>query len=332
MTEGLDRARLIDRDRLRALSRRSDVLGGLQVGSHFAAIGLSGTLLYLAWGTWLAVPAFILHGVLINYLYAGQHELSHSTVFRTRRLNAVFGRLIGFILITPRDADWIQHRAHHRWTQRWRGDGELYRAPFTVGSYLARLSGFEYWRANLTALALYALGHVREPYVAEDEKPTVILEARLHLLGYVALAGAAGLMHSWAPLALWLAPLLLTKAAHQLQNTIEHLGLPHTDDVTQNTRSVRTGPLMRWMGWNMQYHTAHHAFPAVPCYRLPALHQTIFTERGAEPPTMTYLGFQAAVIAALRQKGEAEWPDDRAWIVAPEKAPPAGEAAMGARR
>jgi fatty acid desaturase len=126
--------------------------------------------------------------------------------------------------------------------------------------------------------------------------------------------------------------MLLTKAAHQLQNTIEHLGLPHTDDVTRNTRSVRTNALMRWMGWNMQYHTAHHAFPSVPCHHLPALHRAIFTERGAEPPTMTYFGFQAAAIAALRQKGEADWPDDRAWIMEPDKAAPAGEAAMGARR
>jgi fatty acid desaturase len=317
MSEGLERGRLIDRDRLRALSRRSDLRGWLQTGF---------------WGSWFAAPVFVLHGVLINFLYAGQHELSHSTVFRTRRLNEVFGRLIGFILLTPRDADWIQHRAHHRWTQRWRQDGELYRAPFTLGSYLARLSGLEYWQANLTALALYALGVVREPYVSADEKPAVILEARLHILGYAAIAGVAVWAHSWAPLAFWLAPMLLTKAAHQLQNTIEHLGLAHTDDITQNTRSVRTNALMRWLGWNMQYHTAHHAFPSVPCYRLPTLHQEIFTAKGAEPPTMTYLGFQAAVIAALARHGEAGWPEDRAWIVAPAKAPRAGEAALGARR
>jgi len=331
MTVATRRAGLIDRERLRRLSRKSDLRGWLQAGSHFAAIALSGTLLYRLWGTWFAAPAFIVHGVLINFLYAGQHELSHSTVFRTRWLNLVFGRLIGFILITPRDADRIQHFAHHRWTQRWREDGELHRRPFTLASYLLRLSGVEYWRANFAALALYAVGRVREPYVAADERPVVIREARWHLLGYAGLAAGALALRSWAPVAFWLAPMLLTKAAHQLQNTIEHLGLPHLDDVVVNTRSVRTNALIRWLGWNMQHHTAHHAFPSVPFHRLPALHRAIFTERGMEPPTMTYLGFQAAVIRALARRGEADWPDDRAWIVASDKRSPAGRATIGAR-
>src|SRR5580692_7673586 len=82
-------------DRLRQLSRRSDVRGWLQTLSHFAAIGATGTAVYMTLGTvWVILP-FFAHGVLINYLYGGQHELSHSTVFRTRGLNEVFGRLIG---------------------------------------------------------------------------------------------------------------------------------------------------------------------------------------------------------------------------------------------
>jgi fatty acid desaturase len=105
------------------------------------------------------------------------------------------------------------------------------------------------------------------------------------------------------------------KPVHQLQNTIEHLGLPHIDTITQNTRSTRTNALMRWMGWNMQYHTAHHAFPGVPCYRLPALHQEIFLKKNSTPPTMSYLGFQLAVFRAFwNGRTEADYPDDAMWI------------------
>ena len=312
----IDRASAIDPKRLRDLSQRSDLRGWVQTGSHFAAIGLCGTLLWLTRSTLWAVPLFVAQGVLINYLYAGQHEFSHSTVFKTRRLNEVFGRLIGFIVLAPRDADQIQHFAHHRHTQIWRQDGELYRARFTLGTYLLRLVGLEYWWANLSAIGFYALGRVSEPYVVGDDRGRVIREARWHVLGYAAIAGLAIGLRSWAPVLLWLAPMLTTKIAHQLQNTIEHAGLPHTEDMFANTRSVRTNPVMRWLCWQMQYHTAHHAFPSVPCYRLKALHQALFVERGIEPPTMTYLGFQAQIIAALAKKGEAEYPDDRAWIVA----------------
>jgi len=301
-------------DRLRELSRRSDLRGWLQTLSHLGAIGATGTSIYLSLGTvWVAVP-FLIHGVLINYLYGGQHELSHSTVFRTRWLNEFWGRVFGFIVIAPRDADQIQHFAHHRHTQIWRQDGELFRQPYTLRSYLLRLSGIEYWRSNFAALRLYARGRVGDPYVKPAQHTLVIREARLHLLGYAGIAVVSFAAGSWAAILYWLAPLLLTKPAHQLQNLIEHLGLPHTNDIFANTRSTRTCALMRWLCWQMQYHTAHHAFPSVPFFRLKELHHEVFTARGIQPPMMTYFGFQRAIIRALAAKDEAEYPDDRAWV------------------
>jgi fatty acid desaturase len=72
---------------------------------------------------------------------------------------------------------------------------------------------------------------------------------------------------------------------------------------------------MRWLCWNMQYHTAHHAFPGVPFHQLPQLHAALFTERGVVPHEMGYLAFQGAVFRALSGgKSEADYPDERAWI------------------
>lgn len=301
-------------ERLRQLSRRSDLRGWQQTLSHFAAIGATGTAIYMTLGTvWIIAP-FLIHGVLINYLYGGQHELSHATAFHTRWLNAFWGRVIGFIVIAPRDADQIQHFAHHRHTQIWHQDGELFRQPYTLRSYLMRLSGIEYWRSNFAALLLYAWGRVNELYIKPAQHALVIREARLHLAGYAVIAAISIAVESWAAVLYWLAPLLLTKPAHQLQNLIEHVGLPHNDDIFANTRSTRTNALMRWLCWQMQYHAAHHAFPSVPFFRLKELHREIFAARGIQPPMMTYLGFQRAIIVALAVKGEAEYPDDRAWI------------------
>jgi len=73
---------------------------------------------------------------------------------------------------------------------------------------------------------------------------------------------------------------------------------------------------MRWLGWQMQYHTAPHAFPGVPFHRLRELHHAIFTSRAAAPPSMTYLGFQVAVLRAFAGgMTEADYSDERAWIV-----------------
>ena len=315
MDEVFGRRNLIAPAALKALSVKSDWRGFAQLGAHLGAVVLSGAALRLAWGGWWAVPTFIAHGILINFLYAGQHEFSHSTVFKTKRLNEIFGRLFGFILIYPRDFDQIQHFAHHRYTQDWEGDGELARERYTLTSYLLWVLGPTYWYTRIRRVLRFAVGVVSEPYIPEDRKADVIREARWHLAGYalIALVSIAG--GSWAAVQLWLLPMLVMKPVHQLQNTIEHLGLPHEDNVLVNTRSTRTNAVMRWLGWQMQYHTAHHAFPGVPFHRLRELNEAIFASRGAAPPSMTYLGFQIAVLRAFAHgRTEADYPDDRAWI------------------
>jgi fatty acid desaturase len=109
----------------------------------------------------------------------------------------------------------------------------------------------------------------------------LIREGRWHLAGYTAILGLSLAAHTDAALLLWLAPMVVMKFTHQMQNTIEHLGLPHAPNVLQNTRSTRTNAVLRWLCWQMQYHTAHHAFPGVPFHRLRELHETIFTARSA---------------------------------------------------
>ena len=315
MDETFGRKEMITPVELRALSAKSDWAGFLQLASHGGAIALTATLLTVTWGTWVAVPVFLLHGVLINFLYAGQHEMSHWTVFATKRLNEVFGRLFGFILIYPRDFDQIQHYAHHRYTNIWEKDGELERPPYALASYLLWILGPTYWYTRIRRIIRFSMGQVSERYIPEARKPDVILEARLHLAGYALIAVASVASGSWVAVTYWLAPMMLTKVVHQLQNTIEHLGLPHVSDITLNTRSTRTNAFMRWICWNMQYHTAHHAFPGVPFNQLPHLHRTIFIDKNRPPHEMTYLGFQSAVIKAFwGGRTEADYPNDAIWI------------------
>jgi fatty acid desaturase len=312
------RREVIDPARLRALCVASNAKGALQTLSHLSAIALSGSLLGLTWGTLWAVPLFMAHGILLNFLYAGQHELSHWTVFRTGWLNEWVGRLFGFVLFYPRTFDQVQHMAHHRFTQDWGRDGELARPRYTLASYLLWLSGVSYWYTRWRRIVRFSFGIVTEPYLPVKRHAELIREARLHLAGYALIAGVSLMLRSWAAVIFWLGPMLAMKPVHQLQNTLEHLGLPHEDNVLINTRSTRTNAVMRWLCWQMQYHTAHHAFPGVPFHRLRVLHEAIFTAQGRTPPSMTYLGFQMAALRAFaRGKTEADYPDDRTWIADP---------------
>ena len=315
MDAEFSRRKLLERDQLRALYERSDLRGLVQAGSHVGAVLLTGFILWQTWESWWAVPAFIAHGILLNFLYAGQHELSHGTVFKSKWLNEWLGRAIGFTMMYPRDFDKIQHFAHHQYTQNWEKDGELVREPYTLGSYLLWFFGPTYWYSRIRRIIRFAFGTVTEPYIFKAQHELVIKEARWHLLGYALIAALSMYFQSWAAVLLWLAPMMTLKFVHQLQNTIEHLGLSHEDNTLVNTRSTDTNALMRWMCWQMQYHTAHHTFPSVPFWKLKALNDQIEGKLGHEVNRMGYIEFQLELIRKLSGgKSEADYPMNEVWI------------------
>lgn len=314
MDATFSRRRLIAPDRLRKLMQRSDLRGSLQLGSHLGALAATGGLLWATWGSLWAVPLFMIHGVLINFLYAGQHELSHGTVFATKGINVLFGRIFGFVLIYPRDFDKIQHWAHHQHTQNWEKDGELVREPYTLRTYLLWFWGLTYWQTRVTRIVRFCRGVVVEPYIRPGEHALVIREARIHAALYAMIAVISLAAGSWAAIILWLAPMVVMKPVHQLQNTIEHLGLSHKDDILENTRSTRTNALMRWLCWQMPYHTAHHTFPSVPFWQLSELDAEM-RKSGATPHAMGWIEFQIEVLRKLSAKSEDEYPYDEVWIV-----------------
>ena len=299
--------KLIEPPRLKALSARSDARGLLQLGSQLAALAASTTLLAHAWGSLLAVPLFLVQGILINCLYAGQHEMSHWTAFKSRRLNDVFGAAIGFVVIYPFNWDRWFHFTHHRHTQDWEKDPELLiRAPYTLGSWLLNLAGASYWLGRLRSTLRAALGRVPAYayWLSPAQRRTVILEARCCAAGYAAIAALSLALQSWAALAYWLAPMLLAKGFHQLQNIGEHTALTHAPDTLVNTRTLKGSALMRWLFWNMGYHTAHHTFPGVPFHALPALHREIEQRRGAPLPSAGYFEAQRLIAHALSRRAE----------------------------
>lgn len=314
MDASFSRRKLLEPAELRRLNERSDLYGGLQMVSHWGVIAIVGYLHWLAMGTWLVVLTGFVLGVLLNFLYAAQHELSHSTVFKTRKLNEVFGRIIGFVEFFPRDFDQVMHFAHHSHTGNWERDGELVREPYTLGMYLLWVFGITYWRNRIFGIVRRARGVIVEPFIRKQEEAMIIRESRIHLALYVAILIVSVVTATWAALMFWVLPLLLTKPVHQLQNTIEHLGLSHEDDILENTRSTRTNALMRWLCWQMPYHTAHHIFPSVPFWKLRELNTKIEGNAG-QVHRMGWIEFQVEVIKKLSAKDEGRYPMNEVWVI-----------------
>jgi len=289
----------IDKRRLKALSRRSDAKGLFHLAAHFAALLFTGMLVLQAAGSlWLA-PAMLLHGAVLIFLFAPLHETIHRTAFASRWLNDAVAWLCGAPLLLLPEYFRAFHFAHHRYTQDAARDPELAAPkPRSRGEYLWRLTGLPIWREHIATILRHAAGRVEEPFIAPRQHPVVVRQARL----FCALAVAVGVVSvatgSHAVLTLWLVPALLGQPFLRAYLLAEHTGCPLVPDMFENSRTTRSNALVRWLAWNMPYHTAHHAYPAVPFHALPAAHAVIADRVKVRAPG--YVAVNRALLAALR--------------------------------
>ena len=261
---------------LKRLVARSDRKGAVRLAGHLCALCLTATLIWLARGSGWLLPALVLHGIVLVFLFAPLHECIHRTAFRSRWLNDAVATLCGALLLLPAGYFRCFHFAHHRFTQDPAKDPELATAkPVSWPGYLRVVSGLPYWRDRITTLLRHGAGRVTEDFVPARQRAAVIREARLHLAAYglVALASVAG--GSWAAVLYWVLPVLLGQPFLRLFLLAEHTGCPLVPEMLVNSRTTISNGAVRWLTWNMPFHSAHHAYPALPFHALPAAHERL---------------------------------------------------------
>lgn len=93
------------------------------------------------------------------------------------------------------------------------------------------------------------------------------------------------------------------------------------DDFRLCCRTFTLNPVLRFMYWQMNYHTEHHMYAAVPCYNLGRLHRLI--EHDLPPTPRGLVGVWREINAILR-KQEAE-PGYQHRVTIPESKAPSLE-------
>jgi fatty acid desaturase len=108
------------------------------------------------------------------------------------------------------------------------------------------------------------------------------LQRRLFVWARIQLAGHALIVAVSLALGLWIIPILVTLPAFYggalqfLCNNTQHSGLmDNVPDYRLCCRTIYLNPFLRFLYWQMNYHTEHHMFAAVPFYNLPRLHEAI---------------------------------------------------------
>ncbi len=266
-----DAVAAIDQVTMLGLTSTTDGHAALRLGVHLSMIGLLGWAVATSDGiVQLAFQAAL--GVPLVFLFCAQHESIHRTAFRTPRINDLLAAVIGFVILVPSREFRYFHFAHHRFTQDPAHDPEL-QGPSarTRAGYLLHLSGWFYWRAKIASYRALAFGGPRPAYVPARAEARVRTEARAHLaaLALILIVSAAG--GSTAALTFWLLPMVLGQPWLRAYLMAEHTACPLVPDMLANTRTVLTHRLIRWLAWEMPWHTAHHLVPTVPFHRLRAL-------------------------------------------------------------
>jgi fatty acid desaturase len=332
--------RLLEAAQLAPFTRLDDRRGVLAPALTFLAIAL---LVWAGWSAWqagawaLVAACALLMGTQQHALFVLAHEAAHYRLFSSRALNDAIGRLAatlgGISMCTYR----VTHRLHHNHLYGTQDPDLALNAGYPRGrAYLVRkllidLSGRTAPRTYAYFFGAPAIDTDarRALRPLDDTSPALRTAARRDRGVVVAFhLGAplvALLLGGWRGLAayavLWLLPLAtVLQALLRLRAVAEH-GAPagyESPLTAARTNLPGRGPL----GWlvrlalfphHVNYHIEHHLYPAVPHYRLAALHRRLDTEgllQGAEVRPFTdtlrrVFAPRGSVVVAGRHEGLA---------------------------
>jgi fatty acid desaturase len=279
----------VEKELLRKLTQRSDLKGFAQAFGHLLLVLATGAGTWWTYGRlpWYAVlAAFFVHGTVMQFMGgAGAfHELCHGTPFRTKWLNETFLRIYSFLSWS--NFVWFRtsHMRHHQYTTHKEHDLEVV-LPGNV-----RLRDF-LWQLAFHPLGVWgqlrthgriSLGILegeweKRIFSGEGEKyrKPLFRWARVLLLGHLVLAAAFALLGQWILIPIFLTPFYAGWLAF-LCAVPQHLGLQSdSPDWRRSCRTVLQGPVTRFLYWQMNFHTEHHMYAAVPFHALPRLHKAI---------------------------------------------------------
>ncbi len=323
-----DLARYLEPDRTRSLAQLGSVV--LPYLAIWVAVALT------APNPWVAVGLGLLATVFLVRMYSLFHDLTHNSLFRSRRANRLWGHLLGFLLFTPYRWWQRQHSLHHAHTGNLdqRGPGEI--NTMTVAEYerasALRRIGYRAYRNPLLMLfvgpSLVFLFERRFPRRAMTRPilaSVVITNAALvaWTIGWSALVGwqtylivqgttlvAGGAVAAW-----------MLYVQHQYEDTYyrDPSEWEFERAALEGSSYLRLPRALTWVVGNANYHHVHHLSARIPNYRLRAAHeeQPIF----ARTPVIDF----RRGLAALRLKLWDEeagvlvrFPAGRAWLL-PER-------------
>jgi fatty acid desaturase len=297
----------IPRTRLKELMKRRNGPALRDTLLWFALLIISGYVAYLSWGTWWAIPAFLIYGVIYMVPAVSKwHEFSHGTPFKTSWMNELMYHVCSFmILIHATNYRW-SHTGHHTNTFVVGADPEIFAPrPPSWTELMMRFLSVSLIMNTFKNIILFSLGRLTpdmRAYIPVSEQRKLFWESRIWIILFLGIGALCYYSSSILPLMFIGLPVFYGSPFNYLLVMTQHGGL--IDDVLDhrlNTRTFYTNRFLRFLYTNMNYHLEHHMFPLVPYYNLPALHQEIKHDCPVAYPSFR-AALKEAVITLWRQR------------------------------
>lgn len=296
----------IPRKRMKELMRRSDAPAIRDTVIWLGLAVLSAGIGIALWGSWWAVPFFLVYGVLYGSASDSRwHESGHGTAFKTRWMDETVHQIACFAMIrNPTVWRW-QHTRHHTDTLIVGRDPEIAAMrPARLARILLNVVGLHDGPLSLWQMLHHAVGRLSDDeksFVPASQRPRVFRTARIWVAIYAVTIGLAIGFQTWLPVVLIGGPRFYGTFMHMIYGMTQHAGLgENVLDHRLNTRTVKMGRINRFLYWNMNFHIEHHMFPMVPYHQLPALHEEIKKDV-PEPYPSLWAAYREIVPAVLRQ-------------------------------
>ena len=239
---------------------------------------------------WLYLAAIVVIAAKQHALGVIVHDATHYRVFTSRFVNEYVGNLFcAFPICMSIQGYRGEHQAHHLWTNtrddpylRMFDEDTAWQWPKTRGAafwqVVADLSGLNTLR-HLKMLRRCApigqwLMHRRDPQLSRR----VTIDVVCSLVFWATIVSAVTFFGAWKTfLLLWAVPGLTFYVLFIRLRWISEHPYDSSADVGYKTRHVQGTLLERIFiaPLNVNYHIAHHLFPAVQLYNLPQVHQRL---------------------------------------------------------
>lgn len=296
----------IEKETLKTLTARSDLKGFLQACSFlvlYAGLAFLGVWFFLnkQWG--LMAAACVVHSIFLDFvgMEAAVHELSHGTPFKTKWLNELFYRIFSFLTWNNYLHFRISHMKHHQFTAFQGLDKEVIieRDPYTFPDYLGWFTfDFKKFKMIMFSNIAHFFGNGDADFFSwdpllpegDENRKKMINWARFMVIGHLVLLAVFIYFQLWVLIFLVTFGYFFFTFVSKGTGIIQHHGLcPNVPDWRVVCHTVKTGPVISYLYWRMQYHIEHHMYAAVPFHNLRKLHKIIAFDT-PKPPGSFFAG------------------------------------------